>query len=167
MVAILSIDPRTTHEQRDQYLYKMQHAFANAFLDLFVTDENGRAKDPRVIDYYGQEEPIELGPDENMHNIMIERMAKLAERRGYLLGKGIMSSKEIGINRESDSKREKLHAESVRSAFEVYCCNSAFSALHDFEHVDRVLYRERIFPQSQPMWICREMYPACSCGLKL
>ncbi len=98
MVAILNIDPRTTHEQRDQYLYKMQHAFANAFLDLFVTDENGKAKDPRVVDYYGQEEPIELGPDENMHNIMIERMAKLAERRGYLLGKGIMSSKEIGIN---------------------------------------------------------------------
>ncbi|MEH6456509.1 MAG: NAD-glutamate dehydrogenase domain-containing protein, partial [Cocleimonas sp.] len=98
MVAILNIDPRTTHEQRDQYLYKMQHAFANAFLDLFVTDENGQAKDKRVVDYYGQEEPIELGPDENMHNIMIERMAKLAERRGYLLGKGIMSSKEIGIN---------------------------------------------------------------------
>lgn len=98
MVAILNIDPRTTREQRDQYLYKMQHAFANAFLDLFVTDENGRAKDKHVVDYYGQEEPIELGPDENMHNVMIERMAKLAERRGYLLGKGIMSSKEIGIN---------------------------------------------------------------------
>ena len=98
MVAILNIDPRTTHEQRDQYLYKMQHAFGNAFFDLFVTDENGFAKDPRVVDYYGQEEPIELGPDENMHNVMIERMAKLAERRGYLLGKGIMSSKEIGIN---------------------------------------------------------------------
>ena len=98
MVAILSIDPRTTDEQRDQYLYKLQHAFANAFLDLFVTDESGKAKDSRVVDYYGQEEPIELGPDENMHNIMIERMAKLAERRGYLLGKGIMSSKEIGIN---------------------------------------------------------------------
>jgi len=85
MVAILNIDSRTTHEQRDQYLYKMQHAFANAFLDL-------------VVDYYGQEEPIELGPDENMHNVMIERMARLAERRDYLLGKGIMSSKEIGIN---------------------------------------------------------------------
>lgn len=98
MVAILNIDPRTTAEQRDQYLYKLQHAFANAFLDLFVTDETGKARDPRVVDYYGQEEPIELGPDENMHNVMIERMAKLAERRGYLLGKGIMSSKEIGIN---------------------------------------------------------------------
>ncbi len=98
MVAILNIDFRTTPEQRDQYLYKLQHAFANAFLDLFVTDETGKAKDARVVDYYAQEEPIELGPDENMHNIMIERMAKLAERRGYLLGKGIMSSKEIGIN---------------------------------------------------------------------
>lgn len=98
MVAILNIDSRTTAEQRDQYLYKLQHAFANAFLDLFVTDDNGHARDPRVVDYYGQEEPIELGPDENMHNEMIERMAKLAERRGYLLGKGIMSSKEIGIN---------------------------------------------------------------------
>lgn len=98
MVAILNIDPRTTAEQRDQYLYKLQHAFANAFLDLFVTDKSGKARDPRVVDYYGQEEPIELGPDENMHNVMIERMAKLAERRGYLLGKGIMSSKEIGIN---------------------------------------------------------------------
>ena len=98
MVAILNIDPRTTHEQRDQYLYKMQHAFANALLDLFVTDENGKAKDTRVVDYYGQEEPIELGPDENMHNVMIERIAKLAQRRGYVLGKGIMSSKKIGIN---------------------------------------------------------------------
>ncbi len=98
MVAILNIDPRTSSEQRDQYLYKLQHAFANAFLDLFVTDESGHATNKQVVDYYGQAEPIELGPDENMHNVMIERMAKLAERRGYLLGKGIMSSKEIGIN---------------------------------------------------------------------
>ncbi|MEM7259528.1 MAG: NAD-glutamate dehydrogenase domain-containing protein, partial [Pseudomonadota bacterium] len=98
MVAILNIDPRTTGQQRDQYLYKLQHAFANAFLDLFVTDSTGHTKDSRVVDYYGQEEPIELGPDENMHNEMIERIAKLAERREYVLGKGIMSSKKIGIN---------------------------------------------------------------------
>jgi len=74
MVSILNVDIRTTHEQRDQYLYKLQHAFANAFLDLFVTNENGQALDPRVVDYYGQEEPIELGPDENTHNVMIERL---------------------------------------------------------------------------------------------
>jgi len=130
MVTILNIDPRTTSEQRDQYLYKMQLAFANAFLDLFVTDENGHAKDSRVVDYYQQEEPIELGPDENMHNIMIERMAKLAERRGYLLGKGIMSSKKIGINHKEygvTSIGVIRFAEVTMKAFNIDMHKDAFS----------------------------------------
>lgn len=97
MVAILNIDPRSTAEQRQQYLYKLQFGFINAFLDLYIT-ENGSAKDTRVVDYYGQDEPIELGPDENMHNVMIELIAKTAVDRGYVLGSGIMSSKEVGIN---------------------------------------------------------------------
>ncbi len=80
-----------------QRLYKLQYGFANAFLDLFVT-AGGRARDPRVVDYYGEDEPIELGPDENMHDSMIELIARQAVRRGYLLGIGIMSSKEVGIN---------------------------------------------------------------------
>ncbi|PWQ94982.1 NAD-glutamate dehydrogenase domain-containing protein [Leucothrix arctica] len=97
MVAILNIDPRSTAEQRQQYLYKLQFGFINAFLDLYIT-ENGLAKDLRVVDYYGQDEPIELGPDENMHNVMIELIAKTAKERGYVLGTGIMSSKQVGIN---------------------------------------------------------------------
>lgn len=97
MVAILNIDPRSTPEQRQQYLYKLQFGFINAFLDLYIT-EGGLAKDTRVVDYYGQDEPIELGPDENMHNVMIELIAKTAAARGYVLGTGIMSSKEVGIN---------------------------------------------------------------------
>ena len=78
-------------------MHKLQWEFANAFLDVFVT-EGGRPKDPRVVDYYGEEEPIELGPDENMHDEMIEAIAELSVRRGYLLGSGIMSSKKVGIN---------------------------------------------------------------------
>ncbi len=81
----------------NQRLHKVQYAFINAFLDIFVT-ENGKAKDPRVVDYYGEDEPIELGPDENMHDEMIETIARLSVRRGYLLGIGIMSSKRVGIN---------------------------------------------------------------------
>jgi glutamate dehydrogenase len=50
------------------------------------------------VDYYGEDEPIELGPDENMHDVMIELIAQLAVQRGYLLGAGIMSSKKVGIN---------------------------------------------------------------------
>ncbi|KAB0664304.1 amino acid dehydrogenase [Oryzomonas japonica] len=78
-------------------LYKLQYGIANAFLDIFVTDR-GRARDPRVVDYYGDDEPIEIGPDENMHDGMIEAIANLSKKRGYMLGIGIMSSKRIGIN---------------------------------------------------------------------
>lgn len=78
-------------------LYKLQYGFINAFLDIFVT-AGGRAKDPRVVDYYGEDEPIEIGPDENMHDFMVEEIARLSVRRGYLLGIGIISSKRVGIN---------------------------------------------------------------------
>ncbi|OGT96440.1 MAG: amino acid dehydrogenase [Geobacteraceae bacterium GWB2_52_12] len=78
-------------------LYKLQYGIANAFLDIFIT-ENGVAKDRRVVDYYGDDEPIEIGPDENMHDGMIEAIAALSKKRGYILGVGIMSSKRFGIN---------------------------------------------------------------------
>ncbi len=78
-------------------LYKAQYGVINAFLDIFVT-ENGRAKAPQVVDYYLEDEPIELGPDENMHDEMIEFIARQSLKRGYILGIGIMSSKRVGIN---------------------------------------------------------------------
>ena len=80
-----------------QRLYKAQYGINNAFLDIFVT-ENGHAKNPRVVDYYGEDEPIEQGPDENMHDSMIEHIAMQSVKRGYILGIGIMSSKRVGIN---------------------------------------------------------------------
>jgi glutamate dehydrogenase len=82
---------------RTQLLYKVQRSFINAFLDVFVT-EQGRARDPRVVDYYREDEPIELGPDENMYDEMIEEIAVLSIKRGYVLGGGVMSSKKVGIN---------------------------------------------------------------------
>jgi glutamate dehydrogenase len=97
MVTLLYAPAAPTRALLDQRLYQVQLAFANAFLDLFVT-EDGRARDSRVVDYYGEDEPIELGPDENMHDAMIETIAALAKRRGYILGNGIMSSKRVGIN---------------------------------------------------------------------
>jgi len=80
-----------------QHLYKVQYGILNAFLDIFVT-EKGRAKHPCVVDYYGEDEPIEIGPDENMSDSMIEFIARQSLKRGFILGIGIMSSKEIGIN---------------------------------------------------------------------
>lgn len=80
-----------------QRMYKLQYGFIKAFLDIFTT-ENGRCKNPQVADYYGDVEAIELGPDENMHDSMIEFIAECSRRRGYVLGIGVMSSKAIGIN---------------------------------------------------------------------
>ncbi|MDI6726850.1 MAG: NAD-glutamate dehydrogenase, partial [Smithellaceae bacterium] len=84
-------------EDITQRLFKLQYGFINAFFDIFVT-EKGKARAPQVVDYYGEEEPIELGPDENMHDEMIELVAGQALRRGYILGIGVMSSKRVGIN---------------------------------------------------------------------
>lgn len=97
LVAILNAHPGEGAAFVRQHLYKLQFGFINAFFDLYVTKE-GRAADPRVVDYYGQDEPIELGPDENMHDEMVELIAAQAVKRGYLLGKGVISSKRIGIN---------------------------------------------------------------------
>jgi glutamate dehydrogenase len=98
MVVVLDAADLSDRELVTRRLYKLQFGFINAFFDIFVTDENGRAKDPRVIDYYGEDEPIELGPDENMHDSMVELVARQSVRRGYLLGIGVISSKEVGIN---------------------------------------------------------------------
>jgi glutamate dehydrogenase len=78
-------------------LHKLQRSVISAFLDIFVT-AGGVARDPAVVDYYREDEPIELGPDENMHDGMIEEIAALSRQRGYLLGIGVMSSKKVGIN---------------------------------------------------------------------
>jgi len=78
-------------------LYNLQRGIINAFLDLYVT-RDGRPLDTNVVDYYGEDEPIEIGPDENMHDSMIEYMAERAKERAYILGGGIISSKKIGIN---------------------------------------------------------------------
>ncbi len=84
-------------EPQTQRLHTLQLAVTNAFLDIYVT-EKGVAKHPNVVDYYREDEPIELGPDENMHDHIIETIAELSKKRGYLLGIGIMSSKKVGIN---------------------------------------------------------------------
>jgi glutamate dehydrogenase len=97
LVFVLRVPDHWDRDRTRQLLQKVQYGVASAFLDLYVTT-GGVARDPRVVDYYRQDEPIEIGPDENMHDDMIETIAALSVRRGYVLGTGIMSSKAVGIN---------------------------------------------------------------------
>lgn len=100
MTVICDVRDCTTAEDVTRRLHKFQYGLINAFLDIFVTEE-GAARHPAVVDYHREEEPIELGPDENMHDEMIETIARLAVERGYVLGAGIISSKQVGINHKA------------------------------------------------------------------
>ncbi|MDF1535150.1 MAG: NAD-glutamate dehydrogenase [bacterium] len=97
MAVVLDAEDLTDAELVTQRMYNLQYGLINAFLDIFIT-EGGRPKDGRIVDYYGEDEPIELGPDENLHDEMVEEIARLSTRRGYILGPGIISSKKVGIN---------------------------------------------------------------------
>ena len=98
VVALDASDLKAKERQLETWrLYKLQYGITGAFLDIFTTDD-GVARHPAVVDYYREDEPIELGPDENMHDNMIETIAWMSKRRGYMLGIGIMSSKKVGIN---------------------------------------------------------------------
>ena len=99
LVTILNVSDMRQGERglEEWRLFKLQYGITNAFLDIFVT-RDGVAAHPQVIDYYREDEPIELGPDENMQDSMVEAIAWLSARRGYILGIGLMSSKRVGIN---------------------------------------------------------------------
>lgn len=97
MTVVLDAEDADSPDATTQRLHKLQYGFLHAFLDIFVTVD-GKTKNPRVVDYYGEEEPIELGPDENLHDETIEHFAEQSVKRGYLLGIGIISSKKVGIN---------------------------------------------------------------------
>lgn len=71
-------------------------AFADALLDLIVAVPDVKAK---VLDRFGRDEILYLGPDENITPDLIEWVVDRAGRRGYGLPNSFMSSKPgAGIN---------------------------------------------------------------------
>lgn len=80
-------------------LWEAQRAFTAAFLSLVNYDDNRQLRDKAIVDRLGTREIIEIGPDENMFDTMIEWMGEYAKKVGYTLGSGIISGKPgAGIN---------------------------------------------------------------------
>lgn len=80
-------------------LYEAQRSVCRAFVDLINYDNSGKLARKEIVDILGQKEIIEIGPDENMHDIMINWMGDYAEKVGYTLGGGLISGKpESGFN---------------------------------------------------------------------
>src|SRR5262249_7836123 len=86
-------------EQKLEYLYQTQRCYIESFLSLINCNAEGilRAKD--IIDYWKKPEYIYLGPDENMHNVMIEWISTFSKQNHYKPGTAFISSKPgAGIN---------------------------------------------------------------------
>ncbi|MCE5292982.1 MAG: NAD-glutamate dehydrogenase [Chlamydiales bacterium] len=75
------------------HLYRTQRLFIESLLQTVM------AQDRAIVDYYERPEYLYLGPDENMHDSMIEWIATYAKTIGYQPGSAFISSKpSVGIN---------------------------------------------------------------------
>jgi len=86
-------------EYKLEYLYQTQRAFISSLLTLINFNPDGTLKAKNVVDYLQKPEYIYLGPDENMHNEMIEWIANYSKECHYALGSAFITSKpKTGIN---------------------------------------------------------------------
>lgn len=88
------------NNQKIEYLHQAQRAFVGSMLMLInFSEKHQKLISKDIVDYYKKPEYIYLGPDENMHNSMIEWIADYSVRSGYSIGKNFISSKpSCGIN---------------------------------------------------------------------
>lgn len=83
----------------DANMERVGRYYADALLDLLVTPPQDEV--PRV-DYYGQDELLYLGPDENISNRLITWVVDRARQRGHPMPGAFMSSKPgAGINHKA------------------------------------------------------------------
>jgi glutamate dehydrogenase len=86
-------------EQKLEYLYQAQRSYIESFISVINCEPDGKLRAKHVIDYYKKPEYIYLGPDENMHNAMIEWIAAYSKYYHYKPGGAFISSKPgAGIN---------------------------------------------------------------------
>lgn len=84
-------------QQQQEYLYQAQRSYIESLLAL--VNENSSED---IVDYYKQPEYLYLGPDENMHNVMIEWIAAFSVSHHYKPGRAFISSKPgAGINHKT------------------------------------------------------------------
>lgn len=86
-------------EQKLEYLYQTQRSYIESFLTLINCEPDGTLRAKHIVDYLKKPEYIYLGPDENMHNVMIEWIAAFSKHYNYKPAGAFISSKPTaGIN---------------------------------------------------------------------
>ncbi len=86
-------------EQKLEYLYQTQRSFIKNLLSLVNCYPDGVLRAKHVVDYWQKPEYLYLGPDENLHNNMIEWIAHESSKDHYRPGSAFISGKpHLGIN---------------------------------------------------------------------
>lgn len=87
-------------EQKYECLHLAQRSFIESVLTIVNTKKDQISlKAERVVNYWDRPEYLYLGPDENMHNSMIQWIADYSRNVGYKPGTSFITSKpKAGIN---------------------------------------------------------------------
>ncbi|MBM3208017.1 MAG: glutamate dehydrogenase [Chlamydiae bacterium] len=86
-------------DQKLEHMYQAQRSYIESFVTLLNCEPDGKIKAKNITDYWKKPEYVYLGPDENMHNQMIEWIAAYSKYYGYKPGGAFISSKpSAGIN---------------------------------------------------------------------
>lgn len=90
------------NEQRIEYLHQAQRSFIESLLVLVNCESDGSIRAKHIVDYWKRPEYLYLGPDENMHDEMIQWIADLSVKYKYKPGGAFISSKpRAGINHKA------------------------------------------------------------------
>jgi len=86
-------------EQKLEYLHQSQRSYVESLLSIINCEPDGTIRAKRIVDYWKRPEYLYIGPDENMHDEMIQWIANLSKKYHYKPGGAFISSKPIiGIN---------------------------------------------------------------------
>ncbi|MCB1112895.1 MAG: NAD-glutamate dehydrogenase [Chlamydiia bacterium] len=86
-------------EQTQEYLYQAQRSYIESLITIVNCDAEGKLSAKYIVDYWKRPEYLYLGPDENMHDSMIEWIASFSRKYHYKPGSTFISGKpDVGIN---------------------------------------------------------------------
>lgn len=90
---------RFQEEQSTEYLYQAQRSYIESLVTIVNCDPDGTLRARHIIDYWKRPEYLYLGPDENMHDSMIEWIAWFSTNYDYKPKSTFISGKpNVGIN---------------------------------------------------------------------
>lgn len=85
--------------QKMEFMYQAQRSFVINLMMIINYDQTLGLVANHILDYWKRPENIYLGPDENMHDEILDWIAKFSKRKKYPPGSSFITSKpEIGVN---------------------------------------------------------------------